>query len=230
MKLLEDVYNEVIVNEKLKRINLNPTAIRQKLERQYKEAGRQQGNISYKPRANEEFIVADILKVLSAIDNNYENAFISFKTNPNKFKNIIINLDNNWHTYYNNVLQQYLRQASKLVFLDLLKEMGINIPIRPNEAGNPVYPFHLINRYMQMNILEQMIKSKKIDPATKEAIEGIIFDQPTKSQIQRDIDEYTKRTNVTIKSEPEEIEERIPEAPSKAERLEMIKKIAQRMQ
>lgn len=234
MILLEDVYNEVILDEKLKRINLNPDEIRQELEQQYATTGKANQNISYKRRQNEENEVITILNALYDFDRRYENAFLKFKTNPKLLTKEIAMIDNNWKTFNQGTLQQYLKQASKLVFINILRKMGLDIEVRTNPEGQPVYSLHLIHRYIQMKILAQLIQHKLIDEETKAQIENIIFDEATRSQLGDVLKKYhgdIARTPDTSedKTVPEETSDVEPAAyvpPTKDDRREMIKRLA----
>jgi hypothetical protein len=234
MRLLEDVYEELILDEKLRRINLDPETIRKELDQQYATTGKTNKNISYKRRNNEENEVINILNALYDFDRRYENAFLKFKTNPKLLTKEIAMIDNNWKTFNQGTLQRYLKQASKLVFLNILRKMDLDIEVHTNPEGQPVYALHLLHRYIQMKILSQLLQHKLIDAATKAQIENIIFDEATRSQLGNVLKKYhgdVARTPDTSedKNVPEETSDVEPAAyvpPTKDDRKEMIKRLA----
>jgi hypothetical protein len=236
MQHLDDVYNEIIINEKLKVINLDPDMVRQELEKQYSASGQQSDNISYKKRFNEENEVVNILNNLYSFDQRYTKAFLKFKENPKLLTKEIVMIDNNWKMFNEGTLQRYLKQASKLVFINLLNKMGLNIKVDVNEFGYPVYKLHFLHRFIQMNILSQLFNNKMIDAETKSKIESIIFDNNTRSQLEKEIKKYqsdvTKTGDIseapTNDDETSDVEPASFTPPDKADRLETIKRLVKK--
>jgi hypothetical protein len=145
----------------------------------------------------------------------------------------IVMIDNNWKMFNEGTLQRYLKQASKLVFINLLNKMGLNIKVDVNEFGYPVYKLHFLHRFIQMNILTQLFNNKMIDEATKRQIESIIFDTNTRSQLEKEIKKYqsdvTKTGDISeVPANADETSDVEPASftpPDKEDRLETIKRL-----
>jgi len=73
-------------------------------------------------------------------------------------------------------------------------ESLVRIPIVYNEYGFPRYPFHSINKFLIMNVLENLYNQKQLDAKTKKFVEGIIFDERTKNEISDEMNSYIQRT------------------------------------
>lgn len=237
MKHLDDIYNEIILTEKLRRIKLDPKSVRQELDKQYGSISQQETNVSYKIRQNEEKEVIEILKVLYHFDQMYTDAFLRFKDNPKQLTQTLFNIEQSWKMFNEGTLQQYLRQASKLVFINLLHLMGLNnVAISYNEEGRPVYQLHLLHKFIQMNILQELLKTKKIDEKTAKELEAIIFDPQTQESLKNEIKKYYRDTARTpdIKeiqdTPPKEVSDVEPfnPRPAQEDRIAMIRRLMQK--
>jgi hypothetical protein len=225
MTHLEKLYDQVILTEKLRVLNLTPDIIEKELNKQYPETAKQFNNVSYKPREDDKKNILELLQWVSHMDKSYTSAFLKYKTNPNMLKKVILNTDFQWKNFYNKLP----RQASNLVIIKLLAKMGLKIDVTYNDAGLPVYKLHLLNRYIQMNILKQLAKHKEIDDDTKKQLESIIFDETTQKQLKSEIENYYKESDVENTSELETPTETPPNPDqSSAYRIEMIRKMLEK--
>lgn len=246
MKLLEDCYAEVLLNERLKAVKITPKIIQDILDGEYQEyfkrekgMGRKVSPEKFKAEQGDVDVIKKVLDLFQYIDQSCENIFKKYPNDAVAIIKGLIEKEQAWQRSMNNIPKGWMsKQPVNLTILRLLNSMLLysKIPVKENEAGLPVYPYHLAVKFMVMNILEDLIKKKQIDPKVKEQIEKAIFNEAAKSQIQKEIEEYRKRTTFSPaapKEQPEpvakeETEATIPEAPSKEERLAMIKRLMER--
>lgn len=257
--LLEEQYELVILDEKLKKINLNPNFIKKELEKQYAEYRQREGKIPqdkagwYMPKDEEELIIKKVLAFTPAFDADYQRVFDRFKNDYIGLRKALHTIDARWKSATSGAIPSGFmqKQPANITLITLLNNMlesGVKIPVHYNEQGFPVYPYHLVNKFLAMNILEQMTKSGKINPKLKSQIENIIFDDIARKQIGKEINEYIQRTrNVTElpketiqKKQEHETERQVPEkhqnpteintteeepATDKEDRLDMIRRM-----
>jgi hypothetical protein len=217
MQLLEDCYNEIILNERLKVLNINPNIIKNELNKQYKEYQQREKKTGYKiakekegwyqPQENEEIIIKQVLSLMPYFDDVYKNIIEKYKTDFSGLKKAFVLTDRKWQNAINTMVPKSFlqKQPANLTLINFLNNMmssDVRIPIKYTEAGFPVYPYHMINKFLAMNILEEMYTKKQIDNTLKKQIENIIFDEETKKVIGKEVDEYMQRTSKSVE-EPE---------------------------
>jgi len=211
MYLLEDCYNNIILNEKLKNIGLNDDIIKKELDKQYDEyVAREQSTGAkiaqdkegwYRTQANDVKVISDILLSIPAFDTEYRNIIVNNANNLQLLKRKILQKDINWNQFLSNsdrISKGFLRrQPSNLALIKFINQMFeslVRIPIVYNEYGFPRYPFHSINKFLIMNVLENLYNQKQLDAKTKKFVEGIIFDERTKNEISDEMNSYIQRT------------------------------------
>lgn len=219
MYLLEDCYNDIILNEKLKPLKLNNDIIKKELDNQYDEyIAREQSTGAkiaqdkegwYKSQLNDVKVISDILLGIPAFDNEYRSIILNTSDNTQLLKKKILQKDVNWSQFLSNsdkISKGFLRrQPSNIALIKFINQMfesPVRIPITYNEYGFPRYPFHAINKFIIMNVLEDLFNTKSIDNNIKKFVEYIIFDDRTKSEISDEINQYIQRTT----HNPEEIQ------------------------
>jgi hypothetical protein len=251
MKRLDELYSFVLVFEALKKFNLSEKDVRALLDQAYKEVN--QRNPEARPqkrREGEELPLAPILLTLYHLQDDYNKIFLNYAKNPKAMLKALIQKDEYWSSEYdgaNKRLQIWLRQGGKLVFGDILKRLGLNnYTVATNEAGQPVYKFHMLHKYIQMNLLAELFAAKKIDEATKKQLEGIVFNDQTKQQFAQEILNYYGKPVPVEEKEPisadphtepdyssTEVEPKepalSPEEMAREKRLELIKQRANLM-
>lgn len=224
MQLLEDTYQTVLLNEKLITINMGIAKIKRILSEEYAKWRSRYGKIPVEKMKQFEVtqedinIIAAILPVLYAYDKRYNEIFsnIDFK----KLEKQLAATDLSWQNFVMSRIPMFFKnkQPANLALVRLVREMGLAVPVAKTtdpETGmlteHPVYPLHLLHKYIQMNILE---KNPNMSSDKKDIIEKLVFDDRTRSQIQTDIDAYNTRTNKHPQPLiPELPEERKPENP-----------------
>ena len=192
-KLFEKLYSNLIL-EKLIESKFDINDIAKKLVQSYKNYNKLNKSL-LKPRKNEETQIEPIIKKIVSMYYSYYSSFLS--ENEKTLKQTVVNEDIKWTSFFNNIAQQYFRQATKLVFLDLLKQIGLNIPIYNNEFGHPVYKFHLINKYIQLEVLKDLKQENKITPERQRLLETIVFTDRIKVQFKNEIENYINTTKLT---------------------------------
>ena len=216
MNLLEDMYAEVRLNEKLADINVSSERIQSQLEKEYAAYRARIGKlhphkkINFPNQQNDEAVVKRVLSLVQDQDTSFTYIFNNFiKTgDKNKLKMGIGVADQRWkHNILNRELGwDFKNQPLNLAIFNIMKKVGLtNFPVKMNSEGWPTYPKHLLNKYVAMNILEQMIRDKQITPEQKDFIDNVLFDDNTKSLIQGDIDEHRKRTAAFPDNYPQDV-------------------------
>lgn len=213
MKLLEECYADVLLNERLKNININPIDIKKELDREYAAYMQREGSTGskvspekFKAQGEEENVIKTVLTLMPFYDDIYKRIIEKFKTNPAELRKAFALTDKRWQNSINtSVPKNFLqKQPANLTLINLLNKLfasNVRVPVMYNEEGFPVYPYHLINKFLAMNILEEMVVTKQIDDKLKKFIESIIFDERTRKAIEKEIDAYMQRT----KNNPEEV-------------------------
>jgi len=112
MYLLEDCYNNIILNEKLKNIGLNDDIIKKELDKQYDEyVAREQSTGAkiaqdkegwYRTQANDVKVISDILLSIPAFDTEYRNIIVNNANNLQLLKRKILQKDINWNQFLSN--------------------------------------------------------------------------------------------------------------------------------
>ena len=244
MKRLEELYTDVLINEALRKFNLSDRDVRTLLDKAYAEVNQRNPNSKrQKRREGEESPLKPILLSLYNLQNDYKDIFLSFAKNPEQSLKAIIQKDKFWDGAggANDHMQIWLRQGGKLVFGDILKNLGLNnYTVEQTVTGHPVYKFHLLHKYIQMNVLTDLVRAKKIDQDTKKNIEGIVFNEYTKRQFINEINNYYGQiasirveleekeplsTNLHPERDESETEVEVPKTPAE-DRLELIKQRA----
>lgn len=199
---LEDVYNEIILTEKLKRINLDLEDIKQRLDQKYKEVRGKDNDVRQKPRESDVDNIIRLVGIILTLDKEITITLSNFKKNSKQSKTRLLTLENIWKSNVfkgasspENVVAGQLFQPAKLVLLDILHEMGLEIPIYMNTQNNPVYPLHLACRFIELNVLSDLINRKKVDKKTKNEIENFIIDDEVKDAIRNRIEKYSTYTS-----------------------------------
>jgi len=237
--LLEEQYEMVILDEKLKKVNLNPNFIKRELEKEYAEYRQREGKIPqdkagwYMPKDEEEMIIKKVLAFTPAFDEDYQRAFDRFKNDYVGLRRALHTIDKRWKSATSSTIPSGFmqKQPANITLINLLNNMlasGVKIPVHYNEQGFPVYPYHLVNKFLAMNVLEQMTKSGQINPKLKGQIENIIFDEVARKQIGKEIDEYIQRTKggtelpeETVETkQAHETERQAPQKPEATEQTE----------
>lgn len=207
MTRLDELYDFVLVFEALKKYNLSEKTVRGLLDQAYKEVNQRNPTARIqKRREGEEIPLGPILLTLYHLQDNYRQIFMNFAKDPKGMLKALIQKDEYWSSEYNGAnkrLQIWLRQGGKLVFGDILKKLGLNnYTVATNEAGQPVYKFHMLHKYIQMNLLAELFAAKKIDEATKTRLEGIVFNDQTKQQFAQEIFNYYGKPVPVDEKEP----------------------------
>lgn len=217
MQSLEDVYMQLIVTERLAKVNFTDKIILDTLSNQYdayRLRNEKAGKINpdkiglYSPTNEEVDVINKILIKLDDLDKSYTSIFKKFKTAPIQLRKRLAMADGSWQHYLalNNPKHYLQKQPAYLALIDMVRQMGVTIPVTFTTTDWPVYPIHLLNKFVQMNIVEQMLQDKELNEKQKALIDSIILDERSKKEIQREIDEYMKRTTGRPASKIEEPE------------------------
>jgi hypothetical protein len=215
MNLLEDLYSDILINERLAQINISSDMIQKALNKEYKAYRERmmklhpEKTITFPKQQNDERVMKNILALVYDQDTTFERIIDNYiKTEDiNQLQKAVAMTDQRWRYNISKSEESWFFriQPLNLAFMSILKRIGLlNFPIRYNEEGWPQYPKHLLNKFIAMNILEQRIKAKTITPEQKATIDSVIFDEQTANMIKQDIQEYIKRTQTNVSNETEE--------------------------
>jgi len=250
MKLLEDAYEEIILTEKLAKRNITSASINKALSKEYAAYNERVKKLNPNKEVirsvekDDERVIKEVLATLLALDTRYTAIF----NNPD-----IVNDSNRLkkaldltHLSWKNSIQSsgaasyfFNKQPVNLALLDLLQEMGLKYVItKTNEQGWPVYPIHFLDKFIAMNVIDDLVKRRVLSQKQKNIIDKYLFiSGGANIELSKEIEEYLKQTNAHPESEPEQIqpvatvqptEEQIPEVPTKEDRLAMIKRLSQK--
>lgn len=246
MKFLEDYYADVLLNERLKAVKITPNIVQDILDGEYQAymqreqaLGRQVSPEKFQSEQGDIDVIKKVLDLFKYIDESCEFVFKKYPNNAAAIIKGVFEKEKAWQHSMNSIPKGWMsKQPVNLTILRLLNSMLMysKIPVEANREGHPVYPYHLAVKFMVMNILEDLAKKKQIDSKVKEEIEKSIFNETAKMQVQKEISDYLKRTAFSpavSKEQPElktkdETEIALPEAPSKEDRLAMIKRLMER--
>ena len=192
MKLIEECYQEVILNEKLKAIRPELTfkRIERDLKNEYDEHNKRY-YLKLQYGADETEAIIKMLTYIVPMYDSYERLFNEISNNTKRISEVYA-IDLNWQHHYNNPNQPALKAPAKLLVLKYLKKMGLNVPVGLNAQGQPDYPFHLINVYAQNSIIEEMINKHKLDKATVEFLNKYISQRFQSKQVVMDINKWLR--------------------------------------
>jgi hypothetical protein len=188
--------------------------VQQELEKEY-EIYRQRikklypkKQITFPKQQNDERVLKNVLALVKDQDVSATymiNNFIK-SGDVNRLKKAIVMSDQAWKNNMNRSEMSWFmkNQPLNMAFINIIKGLGLtNFPVKVNEKGWPEYPKHLLNKFVVMNILEQMIKAGTITPDQKDTIDNLLFDEATKKVIEKEINDYRTRTNSKYREEPE---------------------------
>jgi hypothetical protein len=227
MELLEDCYKEILINERLRNVDIDPNFIEKELVKQYMEYRRRHkrntgGKIPievsgrFQPQEGEANTIKAVLSVLPHYDKKYTEDILRLKDNLPKLRDSLaqtaVIFKNALYSNFKTTKNFLQKQAANIALINILnkqlfpKESNVRIPIRYNEMGNPIYPYHLLHIFLIMNVLDELYKNKQIDEKVKTFVETIIFDEEAKSQIGKEIDRYYKQQTIPLTNEEDIIE------------------------
>lgn len=193
MKLIEECYQEVILNEKLKAIRPTLTfkTVANDLKEEYEDYKKKHNiKVNYYGDDEPEKII-ELLSYVVPMYASYERLFAEVVSDKKRIMGVYA-IDSRWQNYYNSLNQPGLKAPAKLLFLKYLKQMGLDVPVELNAQGNPEYPFHLTNVYAQNKIIEEMVNKHKLDKATVEFLNNYINQRFQSKQVAMDINKWLR--------------------------------------
>tara|TARA_R110000822_G_scaffold309995_1_gene440890 strand:+ start:1811 stop:2608 length:798 start_codon:yes stop_codon:yes gene_type:complete len=219
MNTLEESYDQIRLNEsiaapvlmeRLGNVANLSGLIQQELTQEYEkyrkrnegmQTSKKKHEVFFPDQQNDEAFIKDVLGTLQSLQDRYGWALNHFVKTKNKgnLKKALAGLDQSWKSYISGqaLSMPFKIQPLNLALFNVIQKMGMtNFPVAINEEGWPVYPKHLIHKFVAMDVLEGMVQNKEIDPKQKEFVDNVLFRDASSDQLKDEVENYFQRTNI----------------------------------
>lgn len=203
MKLIEDCYKEMFINESLKRIlpALTVDKIMKDLKVSYDEYYTKHPKLpKYKNYqyydSDEPQGIYDTLIEVQQLDKSYEMLFKEFETNK-KVLTRVLGVDQRWEQFFRQWNQFKLEAPAKLLLIKYLQKMGLNIPVVVNQDGWPIYSFHLLSLFLQIKTITELKANNIISHNTAIDLFEYVNEKIDKKGVKKELDTFLKDAQKT---------------------------------
>jgi hypothetical protein len=219
MNTLEESYDQIRLNESVANAVLTERLedvanlsglIQKELAQEYENyRGRNAGmqtskkkhEVFFPNQQRDEAFIKDVLGTIQSLQTRYGDALKYFvKTkNKTKVKHALAGIDQSWKNYITTSQNSmpFKIQPLNLALFNVIKKMGMsNFPVGVNNEGWPVYPKHLIHKFVAMDVVEEMLQNKEIDTKQKDFIDDLLFRGASSDQLKDEVENYFQRTNI----------------------------------
>ncbi len=207
MKLLEECYSEILLNEALRDINseLTTEKVENDLKNKYDEyrdilsTEIYGGHKLYFDKTGKDEVPAIQKTMLEIIrkDDSYTAACYAVEKNKASIA-IFAGLDKSWNNYFRANLSIEILAPAKLLIFDYLAEMGLNIKVAFTPTKQPIYPFHLITYFLQTEIFKELLNDKKISEPTFRLLKKSLNKRFEKYGIETELEKFTLFPGETV--------------------------------